>query len=88
MDKVCLKQAVAEALTEFEAHKALPLEVRRVRLKPGDTLILRTPMPLTQAAAERMTAALRARFGDTQQVLILEQGLDLEVLSKETTNGA
>jgi len=81
------KKAVAEALADFEADKALPLEVRRLRLEPGDTLVLRTPQPLSVWVTERLATALAARFVDTP-IVVLEAGLDLEVVSKESTDGA
>jgi hypothetical protein len=83
MDQRTLAQAIHDGLTKFEAEKYLPLEVRRLRIGPGDTLVLRTPNRLSIAAIEHLHAAMRSTF-PTAPVIILDDGMDLAVASAET----
>jgi hypothetical protein len=76
-----MMEAVLDGLAQFEANKVLPLEVRRLRLEPGDTLVLRTPRPVPPTTATHLAAALREQFPGAQ-VLVLESGLDLEIVSQ------
>jgi hypothetical protein len=80
MDRNDLIEAMRECLAQIEADKTLPLEVRRVRLEPGDTLILKTGQPLPVALIEGLRATLTGAFPG-HKVLVLDVGMDLEVQS-------
>ena len=54
-------------------------EVQRLALRPGDRLILRVPVPLNQADAERLRERLRECFPEAAEAIVLDQGMSLEV---------
>lgn len=57
-------------------------EVRVVRLQPGDVIVLVTSKRLSLDAAEHMREHAQAFF-DGHQVVVLEDGLTLEVLRED-----
>lgn len=75
-----LKKTIREVLNEVEADKVLPLEVRRLRLEPGDSLVLRVPGRISEAAVDYFRHGLQQTFPGAR-VFVLEDGAALEVLS-------
>ncbi len=63
------------------SETVLPLEVRRLRVEPGDTLVLRAPWKLSADYANILIRDLQARFPGVP-ILVLADGIDLDVLSK------
>ena len=57
-------------------------EIRRLTVKPGDRLIVRTDAKLDAATAARMLEQVRARLGlpDDVRVVILDSGMSVEVV--------
>lgn len=58
-------------------------EVRRLVLRPGERLVLKLDHCPDDAEADDLMASLHRALGDDVKVLILEPGMDLEVLSVE-----
>lgn len=56
-------------------------EVRVVRLEPGDIICLMTPKMLTMEEADHLHNQAQAFFDD-HRVVVLEDGLSLEVVRK------
>jgi len=55
-------------------------EIQRLRLNPGDTLVITFPGHLTPAVAEMIRERLRQKFPESVTILILDQGARLAVL--------
>lgn len=67
---------------KIEGGGAIDLELKEVdilRLQPGDMLVIRAPMRLSDYAKKRIGEAIRKEFPE-HKVLVLEEGLSLEVL--------
>ena len=58
-------------------------EVRRLVLRPGDKLVVRVDTYPDEAELAKMRESLRAVLGDEVPILIVEQGIDLEVISAD-----
>lgn len=58
-------------------------DVQRLRLEPGDSLVIRCPERLDMATAAEVKERVRAilRLADDVPVLVLPEGLGVEVLS-------
>lgn len=56
-------------------------DIRRIEFKPGDKLVLRLSRPISADGAERLLEHFSA-FAPGVQVLILEPGMSLDVLSE------
>lgn len=68
---------VPEGLAEIGVE-----EVRVVRLQPGDVIVLATSKRLSMADADDLRDRARAFF-DGHRVVVLEDGVTLEVLRKD-----
>jgi len=53
-----------------------------VTIRPGDTLVIRSPSALSPAAIEHIRAGCRQQYPDVK-VMVLEGGLELSVLHAE-----
>lgn len=58
-------------------------EVERLALKPGDILVFKCPMALSDEEFETIRERLRERLPSSTQVLVLDNGADLAVLRAE-----
>ena len=58
-------------------------EVQRLRLEPGDKLVVRVPGRIDRASAAALQEVTRAALGlrEDVPVLVLSEGADLEVVS-------
>ena len=82
--------AAAERVVEVPVRVRLLLdgvpevsEVRRLVLRPGDRLVVKLDHCLDDAGFDRLIRDVRDALGDDVRALILEPGMDLEVLSVE-----
>lgn len=80
MDHVVDAARGAGAALEIGAEPELPLEVRRVRLEPGDILVLKSKQRLSHEICTRLTEALKRDFPGVP-IMILDPDMDLEVVS-------
>ena len=64
-------------VTEFKIESA-----QRVRLEPGDVLVVFSERPLPTSAGARISERLNAVFPDNQ-VVVLDKGLRLAVLGAD-----
>lgn len=53
-----------------------------VRLQPGDVVVLRAPMVLTQTQRANLAHMLRSRFPDNQ-VIVMDAAVDLCIVRPE-----
>ncbi len=58
------------------------LDVRRLALRPGDVIVVRTPERLSPEACERIAMQVKARFL-AHEVLVLGAGIDIGVVGPE-----
>lgn len=58
-------------------------EVERLALKPGDILVFKCPMPLSDDDFETIRARLRENLPESTKVLVLDNGADVAVLRAE-----
>lgn len=68
-----------------DTHNEIP-EVRRLRPQPGDVLIIRTSVSLSELKKERMKRQLESHLkaiGHGVRAVILEQCSGIEVMSAE-----
>jgi len=56
-------------------------EVQRLRLLPGDILVIRAERTLQPAAVARMRQYLEELLGGEQRVIVLDAGMEIGVLS-------
>lgn len=63
----------------------LEVDVRRLRCQPGDTVVLRTPRPLSAETTGRLREQVLYALPDDHgcRVLVLDAGLDLDVIGKD-----
>lgn len=81
-----LRDVVRDAVREALGLDALGVtEIRRLVFRPGDRLVLKLDHRPNDAEAESLIRDLKDALGDLglKKVLILEPGMDLEVLSAE-----
>ena len=57
-------------------------EVERLALRPGDILVFKCPMRLSDADYTEISERIKERFPDTK-AMILEGGMDVAVLRAE-----
>lgn len=57
-------------------------DVKRLALRPGDVLVVRSSRPLTWEQMDDARALLQRNFPD-HEVIVLGQGIDLEVMRPE-----
>lgn len=58
-------------------------EVERLALRPGDILVFKCPMRLSDDDFTDLSARIKEKFPDTE-AMILEGGMDVAVLRAET----
>lgn len=58
-------------------------EVKVMHLQPGDTLVVRTEQPLSVDTCERLKEYLSSVLPDGVKCLVLEKGIDLEIVRAE-----
>jgi hypothetical protein len=63
-------------------RKKLPVEVRRLKLEPGDILVLKYDGSLTQKDCHELKERVEAIVG--HQTLVLTGGMDIDVLGCPT----
>jgi hypothetical protein len=56
--------------------------IKRLRLRPGDIIVLKTQKVLSHNAFENIRSVVADNFPG-HKVLVLEEGMDIEVISKE-----
>lgn len=83
---------MAEAPTEWvirlRAEFDPPIEeVRRLLLRPGETLVVKVADLLSADRAGDIRKYLQAIFGEEQKVLVLDGGVDLEVVRPTDAGG-
>lgn len=79
MNRAEIIAALTEALTQFEADKVLPLEVRRLSVAPGEIVVVTTPHRVrTEAQRDSLIHSLR-KFFPNNRVMLLDDGMTLEV---------
>lgn len=67
-------------LREFIARYWPRREIRRVRIQPGDVIVLRTDAHITAAVGERIVTDLKDIFPG-HKVIILPEGNRLQIVS-------
>jgi Rad3-related DNA helicase len=55
--------------------------VRVMRLQPGDTIVIKSAYRISQEVAEHLKRELETRYSG-YRVLVLDQGIDIEVVRK------
>lgn len=55
-------------------------EIQKLALQPDDALVLKVDGHVSADMAERIHDHLRRQFGPHRRILILERGMELEVL--------
>lgn len=58
----------------------MPLRFGRLRLRPGDTLVLLYPGALTEQAAAKLKESVRAQVPESIKVWVLEEGIQVGVI--------
>ena len=58
----------------------LEFRIARIDLRPGDTLVLKYPRPLSQEQRRNLMEAMKSASGG-HRVMVLDGGLDLAVLT-------
>ena len=56
-------------------------EVKRLELRPGNVLVIRSERPLREEEAAYLSRVMEKLF-EGQRVIVLQPGLDLEVVGK------
>lgn len=57
-------------------------EIKRVELRPGDLIVLRSPYRLTRTSADALVETVRAAIPDRRvMVLLLDEGVEIDVVS-------
>jgi len=74
-------RTLQDCLDKFEPGPQL-LDVRRLRLQPGDTLVVKLAGGHTAEVLARTEQLLRKIVGDTP-IIVLDDGADLSVLASE-----
>lgn len=64
-------------------YEAITVEVSKLQLKPGDTLVIRATKPLPQADHESLANALRYICPEGVKGVVLNAGIIVEVVSLE-----
>jgi hypothetical protein len=80
-----LQQSEGEPMTDERTEELL--EVARLKLKPGDVLVLRCAQSIGPARAGELRARLEAAFPE-HRALVLDAGLNLEVVEQEEVHDA
>jgi len=57
-------------------------EIRRLTVRPGDTLVFRFKHAVSAATADAVVDRVKALLRDDIKILILDQGTTLEVVEK------
>lgn len=61
-------------------------DISKVDLQPGDVVVVKLARALTQAAGDKLAELVQPYFPD-HQVLVLSDGIDLEVVRRVTSPG-
>ena len=67
-----------------EAEAPIP-HCKISKLHPGDTIVFKYPGKLNEHAVENMKKIAAAVFGSEYRVVVLEEGLDLEIVRPKST---
>ena len=72
-------------MTEMPAEVT---DVQRLRLRPGDTLVIRVGTRVSQQDADRIIAKVRAKLGldESTPILVLPEGGSVEVIGTTDTD--
>lgn len=80
-------QAVSDRLDKAEEEEADPFEIKRLSLRAGDLIVIRSPDRLSPSAKDHIKRgipdALAAAGLPKTPVLVLDDGLDLQVIGRE-----
>lgn len=75
-----------ERLREAEADAPIP-HCKISKLHPGDTIVFKCPGHLSMSAVENMKKMAAAVFGSEYSAVVLDGGLDLEIVRPVPTMG-
>lgn len=82
---IILQRGQAVELVEaFERLEDEPriLPCRVSELQPGDTIIMKYPGRLSEFATDRLKKSIGEIIGKDHRVIVLEEGMDLEIVRK------
>lgn len=57
--------------------------LKRVKLEPGDALILETPCALSEGHIKYLRSLMKQTFGESQKLIVVEEGMKLGVVSPQ-----
>ena len=69
-------EAVATAIRDLDIA-----DIRRLRVEPGETLVVTTARPITTIHADRLCQALKLNLPPLVRVVVLDPGVTLQVVS-------
>ena len=71
-----------------EIENAPLTKIERLELKPGDIIVLKSKYKLSAPALEHLAKSITDIFPDNEhKVIVLEEDLDIAVISKGSLNG-
>lgn len=72
---------MSDAARTRRAAEELEFRISKIKLEPGDILVLRSPKPLSPEVAKRLQEMF-AKLSPSFKTLVLDAGMDLAVVSE------
>lgn len=78
-----MAQSSTAWLTEEQRIEIVLEHLKVLRVEPGDVLVFRTDKTLPDATLDWIESEARKVFGEDQKVVVLADGMELEVVRQE-----